>query len=176
MWRPEIIDRNQASCDPSGDGAAVRRCLKARGRAPCDSRGIILWGDLQPVDLMWVGLGGGLGSVLRWWIGRLVGEGYKGRFPLGTFLINISGSLVIGYLSVLFKVDWHDRHGHGMVLNAFVLIGVLGGYTTFSSMQLDAARLAAKQHARLAALYLSLSVAAGLLAALAGAALARVQG
>lgn len=125
---------------------------------------------------MWVGLGGGLGSVLRWWIGRLVGEGYKGPFPLGTFLINISGSFAIGYLSVLLNVDWHNRYGHGMVLNAFVITGVLGGYTTFSSMQLDAARLAAKQHARLAALYLLLSVAAGLLAALAGAALARAQG
>ena len=95
---------------------------------------------------------------------------------LGTFLINISGSFLIGYLSVLFNVDWHNRHGHGMVLNALVITGVLGGYTTFSSMQLDAARLAAKQHARLAAFYLFLSVAAGLLAALAGAALARAQG
>jgi len=117
-----------------------------------------------------------VGSVLRWWIGRLLGERYKGAFPLGTLLINVSGSLVIGYLSVLFKVDWHNRHGHGMVLNALVITGVLGGYTTFSSMQLDAAKLATKQHARLAASYLFLSVAAGLLAALAGAALARAQG
>lgn len=131
---------------------------------------------MEPVDVLWVGLGGGLGSVLRWLIGRLLGERYKGDFPLGTFLINISGSLVIGYLSVLFKVDWHNRHGHGMVLNALVITGVLGGYTTFSSMQLDAARLAAKQHTRLATSYLSLSVAAGLLAALTGAALARAQG
>ena len=115
--------------------------------------------------------------MLRWWIGRLVGERYRGHFPLGTFLINISGSFVIGYLSVLFQVDWHNRHGHGMVLNAFVLTGILGGYTTFSSMQLDAARLAAKQHgSRLAAFYLLLSVAAGLLAALAGAALAGRKG
>ena len=114
--------------------------------------------------------------MLRWWVGRLVGEGYKGQFPLGTFLINISGSLVIGYLSVLFNVDWHNRYGHGMVVNALVITGVLGGYTTFSSMQLDATRLAAKQHARLAAFYLLLSVATGLLAALAGAALARAQG
>ena len=114
--------------------------------------------------------------MLRWWIGRLLSEAYKGHFPLGTFLINISGSLVIGYLSVLFQVDWHNRHGHGMVLNAFVLTGVLGGYTTFSSMQLDAAGLVAKQHPRLAVSYLFLSVTAGLLAALAGAALAGVQG
>ena len=128
------------------------------------------------MDVMYVGLGGGIGSVLRWWIGRLVGERYKGHFPMGTFLINISGSLLIGYLSVLFNVDWHNRYGHGMVVNALVITGVLGGYTTFSSMQLDAARLAANQHARLAAFYLLLSVATGLLAALAGAALARAQG
>jgi CrcB protein len=132
-------------------------------------------GTLKIVDVAWVGLGGGLGSVLRWWIGRLVGERYKGRFPVGTFLINVSGSLVIGYLSVLFKVDWHNRYGHGMVLNALVLTGILGGYTTFSSMQLDAAGLAAKERTGVAASYLSLSVVAGLLAALAGAALARIQ-
>ena len=106
----------------------------------------------------------------------MVGERYRGRFPLGTFLINTSGSFVIGYLSVLFHVDWHDRHGHGMVLNALVLTGLLGGYTTFSSMQLDAARLGPKRHGRSAAFYLLLSVAAGLLAALAGAALAHGQG
>lgn len=131
---------------------------------------------MKPLDVMWVGLGGGLGSALRWWIGRLVGQAYKGHFPLGTFLINISGSLVIGYLSVLFNVDWHNRYGHGTFLNALVITGVLGGYTTFSSMQLDAARLASGQHARLATFYLLLSVIVGLLAALAGAALARAQG
>jgi fluoride exporter len=131
---------------------------------------------MNPLDVVWVGLGGGLGSVLRWWIGVVVGERYRGEFPLATFLINVSGSFIIGYLSVLFNVDWHNRHGHGMVLNALVITGVLGGYTTFSSMQLDAARLAIKQHARLAVLYPLLSVAAGLLAALAGAALAPAQG
>jgi len=131
---------------------------------------------MKPLDVMLVGLGGGLGSGLRWWIGRVVGERYHGNFPLGTFLINISGSFVIGYLSVLFNVDWHNRYGHGMVLNAFVLTGVLGGYTTFSTMQLDAAKLAGKKHGHLASFYLLLSVAVGLLAALLGAALARVQG
>jgi CrcB protein len=130
---------------------------------------------MDPIDVIYVAAGGGLGSVLRWWVGRLVGEGYKGLFPLGTFLINISGSLLIGYLSVLFNVNWHNRYGHGMVLNALVITGLLGGYTTFSSMQLEAARLA-KQDAVIASFYLLLSVIAGLLAALTGAALARAQG
>ncbi len=103
---------------------------------------------MKPLDAVWVGLGGGLGSVLRWWVGRMVGERYHGDFPLGTFLINVSGTFLIGYLSVLFGVDWHDRYGHGMVLNAFVLTGVLGGYTTFSSMQLDAVKLSDKETRR----------------------------
>jgi CrcB protein len=130
---------------------------------------------MKPLDVMWVGLGGGLGSVLRWWVGRLVGERYHGDFPLGTFLINVSGTFLIGYLSVLFGVDWHDRYGHGMVLNAFVLTGILGGYTTFSSMQLDAVKLSEKKRAGLAASYLLLSVAAGLLLGELGATLARAQ-
>ena len=60
---------------------------------------------MNPLDVMWVGLGGGLGSVLRWGVGRIVGERYHGDFPLSTFLINISGAFVIGYLSVLFGID-----------------------------------------------------------------------
>lgn len=129
---------------------------------------------MKPLDVMWVGLGGGLGSVLRWWIGRVVDERHHGDFPLGTFLINVSGAFFIGYLSALFGVDWRDRYG--TALNAAVLTGVLGGYTTFSSMQLDAVELTGKRRGVLAASYLLLSVAVGLLAAELGVALARLQG
>ena len=130
--------------------------------------------EMTPLDVMWVGLGGGLGSVLRWEIGRIVGERYHGDFPLGTFLINISGAFVIGYLSVLFGIDWHDRYG--TALKAGVLTGILGGYTTFSAMQLDAAKLAGKKQGVLATPYLLLSVAVGTLAAGLGVALAHAHG
>jgi fluoride exporter len=96
---------------------------------------------MTPLDVMWVGLGGGLGSLLRWFTGRVVGEHYHGDFPVGTFLINVSGAFAIGFLSVLFKVDWRDRYG--TALNAGVLTGMLG-YTTFSRMQLDAVKLAGR--------------------------------
>jgi len=129
---------------------------------------------MTPLDVIWVGLGGGVGSLLRRWIGRLIGERYHSDFPLGTFLINVTGAFVMGYLSVLFMVDWRDRHG--TALNAFVLTGVLGGYTTFSSMQLDAAKLAEKKGDVPAGFYLLLSVAGGLLAAALGGALAHAQG
>ncbi|BCP55708.1 putative fluoride ion transporter CrcB 3 [Kaistia sp. 32K] len=126
------------------------------------------------MDVMWVGLGGGAGSLLRWFIGKVVGERYHGSFPLGTFLINISGAFVIGYLSILFSVDWRDRFGNG--LNAGILTGILGGYTTFSSMQLDAAKLSGAGRRFYAYAYLLGSVAAGLIAAAGGAGLARLQG
>jgi fluoride ion exporter CrcB/FEX len=56
----------------------------------------------------------------------------------------------------LFAIDWHDRYS--TVLKASVLTGLLGGYTTFSTMQLDAAKLAEKRHGVLAASYLLLQV------------------
>jgi protein CrcB len=81
-------------------------------------------------DVPWVGLGGGLGSLPRWWVGRAVGERWHGDFPLGTLLINISGAFPMGYLSVLFAVDWHTRHGTAPT--ALCLTGIIGGYTTLS--------------------------------------------
>jgi CrcB protein len=123
------------------------------------------------LDFAWVFLGGGAGSLLRWLVGRIVGEHYRGDFPLATFLINVSGAFVIGYLSVLFGVDWHDRFG--TPLNAGILTGVLGGYTTFSSMQLDTANLADKSRRDKALFYIVASVGAGLAAAALGAFLAR---
>ena len=121
---------------------------------------------MTAIDVMWVGFGGGLGSLLRWWIGLRVGKIYQGNFPLGTFLINISGAFVIGYLSILFSVDWRDRYGD--LINAAVLTGILGGYTTFSSMQLDAAKLATAGGRAMAAGYLMISVLVGLAAAALG--------
>lgn len=129
---------------------------------------------MNALDVMWVGLGGGLGALLRWRAGVLVGERYHGDFPLGTFLINVTGAFVIAYLAILFGVDWRDRFGNA--LNAGVLTGVLGGYTTFSSMQLDAAKLADSGKGWLATTYLLASTFAGLAAAVFGAWLAVLQG
>ncbi|WP_288841389.1 CrcB family protein [uncultured Deefgea sp.] len=125
---------------------------------------------VSALDVMWVGLGGGLGSLARWRVGLWFGERYHGVFPWGTFLINVSGSFVIAYLSILFSIDWRERFG--TPLNAGVLTGALGGFTTFSSMQLDAAKLTDSGRGVMAVFYLMLSVLAGLLAAILGAWLA----
>ena len=55
---------------------------------------------MTALDVFWVGLGGGLGTLLRGWIGLRDARRYKGDLPLGTFLINVSGAFVIGYLLV----------------------------------------------------------------------------
>lgn len=122
------------------------------------------------IDFLLVGIGGGIGSILRWAVGKLVKEQYHGKFPLGTFIINISGAFVIGYLSRYFMIAWDDRFGS--FLHAAILTGLLGGYTTFSSMQLDALKLTQTKDQMMAIAYLSLSVIAGLGAAFLGAYLA----
>ena len=127
----------------------------------------------DPVTLALVFIGGAGGSAIRWLVGIGAGERYKGTFPLGTFLINVSGAFLTGFLSTLFNVDWKDRHGSN--LTALVLTGVLGGYTTFSSYQLDAANLYSKG-ARGLVFYWIGSVAVGLIAAYLGAITARLFG
>ena len=119
-------------------------------------------------------IGGGIGSVLRWLVGLGVGESHKGGFPFGTFIVNATGAFLIGFISVLFNVDWRDRYGSNVT--AFVLTGVLGGYTTFSSYQLDTATLYNKQKRGTAAMNWIGSVAVGLLAAGLGAWIARLLG
>src|SRR5215471_1291119 len=121
----------------------------------------------DPVTVALVFVGGAGGSAIRWLVSIAVGERYKGStFPLGTFFINVSGAFLMGLLSALFNVDWKDRYGSN--LTALVLTGVLGGYTTFSSYQLDTANLYNKRAQGLV-LYWIGSVAAGLIAASLGA-------
>ncbi|MBI3795550.1 MAG: fluoride efflux transporter CrcB [Deltaproteobacteria bacterium] len=126
------------------------------------------------VTVALVFIGGASGSVLRWLVGLGIGERYKGGFPLGTFVINVTGAFLIGFLSTLFNVDWKDRYGSN--LTAFALTGVLGGYTTFSSYQLDTANLYNQKERGVAALYWISSVGAGLVTAALGSWLARLLG
>ena len=127
---------------------------------------------MRAIDVMWVCLGGGIGSLLRWQIGKLIDAHVRSHFKFGTFLINITGAFVIAYLSAAFAIHWQQRYGD--MMSSLVLTGVLGGYTTFSSMQLDAAQMTMQHRQALALLYLVSSVVVGLAAAAAGVALARV--
>src|SRR5262245_2859584 len=77
-----------------------------------------------------VGVGGFIGSVLRYWVSGLVHEWTKREdFPVGTLAVNVIGCLVIGLLSQLAEA----RGALSAETRAFVIIGVLGGFTTYSS-------------------------------------------
>jgi fluoride exporter len=107
-----------------------------------------------------VGLGGALGSVGRYGLGVLVARLWPSSFPLATLLVNIIGSvamgLTIGLLARLAPA-WQEE------ARLFVAIGVLGGFTTFSSFSLDTVRLLERGALGEALLYVALSVVVCLL-------------
>lgn len=80
-----------------------------------------------------IAAGGAVGSVLRFWMSTWV-HSFAGRsFPYGTLTVNVFGCLAMGFLFVLFV----DRLSDNNVLRAGILIGVLGGFTTFSSFSIE---------------------------------------
>lgn len=113
-------------------------------------------------------LGGALGAGSRFAIGTFVARFCTAVFPLGTFLINISGSFLIGLLMMLFlyrptiSANWR----------LFLVTGILGGYTTFSSFEWETLFAIRSGASPIAILYVLLSVVLGLLAAWLGALLA----
>ena len=87
-----------------------------------------------------VAIGGALGSVARFWVSGAVAQRFGEFFPLGTLVVNVSGSLVIGFFATL-----TDPQGRFLVqpgVREFVMIGICGGYTTFSSFSLQTLNLA----------------------------------
>ncbi len=82
-----------------------------------------------------IGLGGAIGSMLRAWLGILMVALTGPAFPWGTILINVLGSFVIGFFGTLTSTD--GRFAVPPDLRAFVMVGVCGGFTTFSSFSLQ---------------------------------------
>lgn len=87
-----------------------------------------------------VAIGGALGSVSRFWLSGVVAQKFGETFPAGTLLVNISGSLVIGFFAAVTGPD--GRIWASPSFRQFFMIGVLGGYTTFSSFSLQTLALA----------------------------------
>jgi CrcB protein len=103
--------------------------------------------------------GAGLGGLARYVAGAWIMSKYGGRFPLGTFVINVTGSFLIGVLMTLFTERMHPHPNWRL----FLVVGILGGYTTFSSFEYDAYQ-AVRDGARwMGMLYMSGSVLVGYL-------------
>jgi fluoride exporter len=112
--------------------------------------------------------GAGLGGLARYLAASWIIEKYAGRFPLGTFVINVTGSFLIGVLMTLLT----ERGQPHPNWRLFLVVGVLGGYTTFSSFEYETYR-AVREGARwIGLLYVIGSVVLGYFGVWLGAALA----
>ena len=116
------------------------------------------------MDVIWVGIGGMIGASARYLIGREITERASGAFPWGTFSINVIGALLIGVLFVLLT---ERGIGHEQ-MRLLLVVGLLGGFTTFSSFALEAINLAESGSFATALVYVTASNLVGVAACLAG--------
>jgi CrcB protein len=104
-------------------------------------------------------VGGGLGSLTRYLLGRAILQRFPNtQFSVGTFAINVTGSFLIGLLMTLLFERWKVSSPY---LQMLLVVGFLGGYTTFSSFEYDAYLSARGGHQLIALTYLAGSVVAG---------------
>lgn len=109
-------------------------------------------------------IGGAAGSLLRYALGGVVQRGAENPFPLGTLVVNVLGCLVMGLCGAIFLGPWPIRDP----IRAGVIVGLLGGFTTFSSLAWQTFELIQAGRLGLAALNVALSNGAGLIAIWAG--------
>jgi fluoride exporter len=87
------------------------------------------------MNYLWVGIGSALGGIARYWCSGVVAMWTGEWFPWGTLIVNVSGSFIIGLMAALSAVE-----GPFLIrpeLRIFVMVGICGGYTTFSSFSLQ---------------------------------------
>ena len=116
-----------------------------------------------------IAFGGALGALARYWLSEFVATRWPTIFPLGTFIINITGSFVIGFF-LTFAAVRYELNPHWRL---FIAVGFLGAYTTFSTFEYETLKLIEEGHLPTALFYVLSSVIVGLIAVWAGAAAGR---
>ena len=94
------------------------------------------------ITYLWIAFGGALGSVARFWLSEVIASRAGENFPWGTIIVNVSGSFLIGVFAAM-----SGTQGHWLANSSarqFLMIGVCGGYTTFSSFSLQTLALTQK--------------------------------
>lgn len=113
-------------------------------------------------------LGAGAGGLARWGVQEACARQFGKHFPWGTLAVNVVGCLLVGFLAGMFATTWNVREEYRLG----IIVGFLGGFTTFSAFGRETFALAAGQQVDWALGNIVLNVAVGLLAVWAGAWLA----
>jgi len=111
-----------------------------------------------------VAVGGALGSLLRYFLAGAIQPAWWPGFPFGIFIVNVSGGFAMGVIVALGAVKFQMPQE----LRAFLTVGILGGYTTFSTFSLDSALLIERGAWAQAAAYVVGSALLSILALFAG--------
>jgi CrcB protein len=119
---------------------------------------------MSPYKLLLIGIGGAIGSIARYIIARLVDGRLNSLLPYGTLAVNVLGSFLLGmiYMLALRKAGLTENG------RLFLGVGFCGGFTTFSAFALENFNLMQQKLVGISVLYISVSVAAGILALAAG--------
>ncbi len=121
------------------------------------------------LNVVIIGIGGFFGAIARYGAALWIGQRWGRSFPLGTFVINVTGSFLIGLLMSLFT----ERFMVNPQWRLMLIVGFLGAYTTFSTFEYETGALLKDGEWMIAAVNIVLSVFAGLLALKAGEILAK---
>ena len=90
---------------------------------------------------LWVAIGGAMGSVGRFWLNGMVSRSIGETFPWGTMIVNVTGSFIIGVAAALAMPEGRLDSSSRAFVTQFFMIGICGGYTTFSSFSLQTLNL-----------------------------------
>jgi len=105
---------------------------------------------------LWIALGSALGGMARFWCFNIITSVVGPVFPLGTLIVNILGSFIIGFFATLTGPD--GRLVVSSTMRQFVMIGLCGGYTTFSAFSLETLNLIRNGNIFYAGLNITLSL------------------
>ena len=119
--------------------------------------------------LSYIAVGGALGAVGRYLFTVLISQWLNSGFPYGTIFVNIVGSFALGCLLSALALEWSPSHE----VRSFVQVGILGTFTTFSAFSMDAYNQIIRGDYITAAVYVVVSVIAGIIALIIGVALVR---
>jgi len=165
-----LVAESYPDNDPTESREVVFDTCAASGYLRAEERAEVASGGERTLIKFWmVGIGGFIGSIARYALGSYIGNRFGSRFPYGTFVINISGSFLIGF-TLTFLAQRSDLSPNWRYL---IPIGFIGGYTTFSTFEYETLRAVQDGQILIAFANVGLSVVAGFVAVWLGAIAAR---